>query len=156
MMFITWHDVYCSICGSSISMLLSNFCVLLESIIIGLGPGVRVHRLLARFSMPKTPVTAFGQAFPAFRRPPSDNCTRHFEQWKKEGANFTWPEDLPKSAVMMKDQSTPPFGTYSFLKKNDIDEKSNWEIYECFSGFGCAAWWWVLGGAMTLWLDLDD
>ena len=97
--------------------------MLLESIIIGLGPGVRVHRLLARFSMPKTPETAFGQAYPGFRRPPSDNCTRHFEQWKKEGANFanfTWPEDLPKSAVMMKDQSTPPFGSYSFLKKTTL------------------------------------
>ena len=153
MMFITWHDVYCSICGSSISMLLSNFCVLLESIIIGLGPGVRVHRLLARFSMPKTPVTAFGQAFPAFRRPPSDNCTRHFEQWKKEGANFTWPEDLPKSAVMMKDQSTPPFGTYSFLKKTTLTKNP---IERSMGVF------WALGGRrgggfwVALWLDLDD
>ena len=39
-------------------------------------------------------------------------------------------------------------------KKNDIDEKSNWEIYGCFLGFGWAAWWWVLGGAMTRWLEI--
>ena len=100
--------------------------MLLESIIIiiiitlGLGPGVQVHRLLARFSMPKTPETAFGQAYPGFRRPPSDNCTKYFERWMQQGANLTWPEDLPKSAVMMKDQSTPPFGSYSFLKKTTL------------------------------------
>ena len=100
--------------------LFKNFSVLLESIIIGLGPGVRVHRLLARFSMPKTPDTAFCQAYPSFRRPPSDHCTKFFEKWMQQGANLIWPEDLPKSAVMMIDQSTPPNGTYSFLKKTTL------------------------------------
>ena len=42
------------------------------------------------------------------------------------------------------------------FEKKDIDEKSNWEIYWCFLGFGWAAWWWVLGGAMTRsrWLEI--
>ena len=100
-------------------MFLSNFCVLLNSIIIGLGPGVRVHRLLARFSMPKIPqtpsgATAVGQVF---RRPPNDTCMKHVNAWLQQGVNITWPEDVPQSAVMMKDQSTPPCGTSSFLKK---------------------------------------
>ena len=97
--------------------------MLLESIIIitlGLGPGVQVHRLLARFSMPKAPVTASGQAYERFRRPPSDNATKHFEKWVEQGANFTWPENLPKSAVMIQDQSRPPCRTYSFLRKKTL------------------------------------
>ena len=97
--------------------------MLLESIIIitlGLGPGVQVHRLLARFSMPKVPVTASGQAYERFRRPPSDNATKFFEKWVEQEANFTWPENLPKSAVMMQDQSRPPCRTYSFLRKKTL------------------------------------
>ena len=96
--------------------------MLLESIIftLGLGPGVQVHRLLARFSMPKVPVTASGQAYERFRRPPSDNATKYFEKWVEQEANFTWPENLPKSAVMMQDQSRPPCRTYSFLRKKTL------------------------------------
>ena len=97
--------------------------MLLESIIIitlGLGPGVQVHRLLARFSMPKAPVTASGQAYERFRRPPSDNATKFFEKWVEQEANFTWPENLPKSAVMIQDQSKPPCRTYSFLRKKTL------------------------------------
>ena len=97
--------------------------MLLESIIIitlGLGPGVQVHRFLARFSMPKAPVTASGQAYERFRRPPSDNATKFFEKWVDQEANFTWPENLPKSAVMMADQSRPPGRTYSFLRKKTL------------------------------------
>ena len=96
--------------------------MLLESIIftLGLGPGVQVHRLLARFSMPKVPVTASGQAYERFRRPPSDNATKFFEIWVDQEANFTWPENLPKSAVMMQDQSRPPCRTYSFLRKKTL------------------------------------
>ena len=155
MMFITWHDVYCSICGSSILMLLSHFCVLLESIIftLGLGPGVQVHRLLARFSMPKVPVTASGQAYERFRRPPSDNATKYFEKWVEQEANFTWPENLPKSAVMMQDQSRPPCRTYSFLRKKTSTKNP---IERSIGVF------WALGGRrgggfwVALWLDLDD
>ena len=105
--------------------------MLLESIIIitlGLGPGVQVHRLLARFSMPKVPATASGQvpvtdsgqAYERFRRPPSDNATKYFEKWVEQEANFTWPENLPKSAVMIQDQSRPPCRTYSFLRKKTL------------------------------------
>ena len=98
--------------------------MLLESIIIiitpGLGPGVQVHRLLARFSMPKAPVTASGQAYERFQRPPSDNATKFFEKWVDQEANFTWPENLPKSAVMIQDQSRPPCRTYSFLRKKTL------------------------------------
>ena len=121
--------------------------MLLESIIIGLGPGVRVHRLLARFSMPKTPDTAFCQAYPSFRRPPSDHCTKYFKKWMEEGANLIWPADLPKSAVMMADLERPRNGTYSysFLKKTTLTKNP----IERSMGDGWAAWWWVLGGAMT-------
>ena len=65
-------------------------------------------------------VTDSGQAYERFRRPPSDNATKHFEKWEEQGANFTWPENLPKSAVMIQDQSRPPCRTYSFLRKKTL------------------------------------
>ena len=123
--------------------------MLLESIIItpGLGSSAssQVHRLLARFSMPKVPVTASGQvpvtasgqAYKRFKRPPSDNATKHFEEWVKQGANYTWPDNLPKSAVMIQDQSRPPCRTYSFLRKKTLTKNP---IERSISVF------WALGG----------
>ena len=82
----------------------------------------------SQVSMPKVPATAsgqvpvtdFDQAYERYRRPPADNATKHFEKWEEQGANFTWPENLPKSAVMIQDQSRPPCRTYSFLRKKTL------------------------------------
>ena len=110
------QDVYCSICGSSICMLVSRFCVLLKSI-IGLWPGVCIHRLLARVSLPGTPVSTFGQIF---CRPPNDTCMRHVDEWKGKGVKMEWPIDIPQRAVMVKDLTRPPNRTSSFLKKTTL------------------------------------
>ena len=107
------QDVYCSICGSSTCIVASRFCVLLKSI-IGLWPGVCIHRLLARVSMPCIPLSAFGQIF---RRPPNDTSMRHVDEWKGKGVKLEWPIDIPQRAVMVKDLTRPPNRTSSFLKK---------------------------------------
>jgi len=124
MMFISLlHDMmfvaHYALCGSSISMFLSYLCVLIQSIISrGFWPGPGVHRLLARFAMPKSPygASAVGQVH---RRPPNDNCEKHFNMWLDQGVDIgAWPDDVPQSAIMMVDQSRPPLRTSSFLKKS--------------------------------------
>ena len=129
------QDVYCSICGLSLSicMLVSCFSVLLKSI-IGLWPGVCIHRLLARVSMPCIPLSAFGQIF---RRPPNDTCMRHVAEWKGKWVKMEWPIDIPQRAVMVKDLTRPPNRTSSFLKKPTLTKN----LIERSMGV-----FWALGG----------
>ena len=147
MMSVLIQDVYCSICGLSLSicMLVSCFNVLLITI-IGLWPGARIHRLLARVSMPGIPVSAFEQIF---RRAPNDTCTRLVAEWEGKGVKTQWPIDILQRAVMVRDLSRPPNRTSSFLKKPTLTKNPIERSMGVFLGFGWAAWWWVLGGAMT-------
>ena len=107
--------------------------MLLKSI-IGLWPGVCIHLLLARVSMPGPPVSAFGQIF---RRPPNDTCMRHVGEWKGRGVKLTWPIDIPQRAVMMRDLTRAPNRTSSFLKKPTLTKN---QIERSMGVF------WALGG----------
>ena len=170
MMFITWHDVYCSICGSSILMLLSHFCVLLESIIFT--PGLR---LLARCSGSSASSQVFNVKgssdglwpgssdglWPGLRTFPQTTKRQRHEALREMGgarSQFHMARKSPQERGHdTRSKQTSLQDLYLFLfEKKDIDEKSNWEIYWCFLGFGWAAWWWVLGGAMTRsrWLEI--
>ena len=105
-------DAWCLVVASS----LSSLCSLLKKVITGLRPGVRFRRLLARSPMPRylSQKETVSQVFP---RPLNDNATKHVDAWCEQGVHMEWPEDVPKRAVMVRDQAKLPPGTSSFLKK---------------------------------------